>query len=336
MILRLQKRGRKCDGCDGRCYDTLTCNHRTFEKGFVTLSVFPLAWVFFPKIYRARELVAAAMFDYIRKEGYKTASGLVRSRFEHHVEQWGLGLEDFGRGELGNTFAVLGNSTPCALWLLFHILSDNDILADVRKEVSAMVRVNEEDGCNSIDLATVRTSCPILLSTFQETLRAHSVNPRVRRVLDDVLLSDQILLKKGSILMIPTPVQHTDTSAWGPDARAFDHMHFARKAGQRKHDRVAFRSFGGGHVLCPGRHFASTEIMALAALLVLQFDVVPTSNGGEWIEPTSKKSPIQAGFAVPDNDIDVEFRPRDPSKKWRVTFSGTEKAMGIVAEDMDR
>lgn len=136
--------------------------------------------------------------------------------------------------------------------------------------------------------------------------------------------------------MIPTPVQHTDTSAWGPDARAFDHMHFARKAGQRKHDRVAFRSFGGGHVLCPGRHFASTEIMALAALLVLQFDVVPTSNGGEWIEPTSKKSPIQAGFAVPDNDIDVEFRPRDPSKKWRVTFSGTEKAMGIVAEDMDR
>lgn len=162
MILRLQKRGRKCDGCDGRCYDTLTCNHRTFEKGFVTLSVFPLAWVFFPKIYRARELVAAAMFDYIRKEGYKTASGLVRSRFEHHVEQWGLGLEDFGRGELGNTFAVLGNSTPCALWLLFHILSDNDILADVRKEVSAMVRVNEEDGCNSIDLATVRTSCPIL------------------------------------------------------------------------------------------------------------------------------------------------------------------------------
>ncbi|KAI3395690.1 hypothetical protein diail_988, partial [Diaporthe ilicicola] len=312
----------------------LTCNYRTFEKGFLTLSVFPLASILSPKLYRARELAATALIDYARKGGYKTASGLVRRRFEHHVEQWGLGLDDFGRGELGNTFAVLGNSTPCAQWFLFHILSDEKVLADVRKEISAMVTVNGEKGCNCIDLATVRTSCPILLSTFQETLRVHSVNPGVRKVLEDVLLNDRILLKKGSILMIPTPVQHTDTSAWGPDVHTFDHMRFVRRPGQRKHDRMAFRSFGGGHVLCPGRHFASTEILALAALLVLQFDVVPTSNEGEWIEPTSKNSPIQAGFTVPDNDIDVELRPRDPTRKWQVTFTGSDEAIGMVSEDI--
>ncbi|KAG8163072.1 hypothetical protein KVR01_007550 [Diaporthe batatas] len=308
---------------------------KTFEKGFLTLSVFPLASVFFPKLYRARELATAALVDYTRKGGYKTASGLVRMRFEHHVKQWGLSLDDFGRGELGNTFAVLGNSTPCALWFLFHILSDKKVLDDVRKEVSAMVTVNEDDDCNCIDLAAIRKACPILLSTFQETLRVHSVNPGVRMVLEEVLLNDEILLKKGSLLMIPTPVQHTDTSAWGPDVNTFDHLRFARKPGQRKHDRVAFRSFGGGHVLCPGRHFASTEIMALAALLVLQFDVVATGNGGAWIEPTSKNSPIQAGFAVPDSDIDVELRPRDPTRKWRVTFTGSDEAIGIVSEDIE-
>lgn len=74
--------------------------------------------------------------------------------------------------------------------------------------------------------------------------------------------------------------------------------------------------------------------MALAALLALQFDVVPTSNGGKWVEPTWNNSPIQAGFPILDKDIDVELRPRDPSKNWEVTFTGSEEAMGIVSEDI--
>ncbi|KAK2596476.1 hypothetical protein N8I77_013364 [Diaporthe amygdali] len=304
---------------------------KTFEAGFLTLSVFPLASLFFPKLYRARELAAAAMIDYVRKGGYKTASGLVRKRYEHHVEQFGLSLDDFARGELGNTFAVLGNSTPCALWVLFHIFSDDRVLTDIRSEVSAMVK--EQDGVSCVDLATIRTSCPILLSTFQETLRFRAVNSGPRVVLVEVLLNDRILLKKGSMLMISAPVQHTDTAAWGSDANQFDHTRFVHKSGQKKPNRVAFRAFGGGHVLCPGRHFASTEIMALAALLVLQFDVVPIV--GEWIEPTWKNSPIQAGFPIPDEDIDVEIRPRDPNKKWRVTFMGSDEAMGIVSEDIE-
>lgn len=301
----------------------------------MTLSVFPLASFFFPKLYKARELAAAAMIDYVRKGGHKTASGLVRKRYEHHVEQWGLSLDDFARGELGNTFAVLGNSTPCALWVVFHIFSDDRVLADVRGEVSTMVKVREEDGVNCLDLATIRTSCPILLSTFQETLRFRAVNSGPRVVLEEVRLNDRVVLKKGSMLMIPAPVQHTDTAAWGDNVNSFDHMRFVHRPGQKRPNRTAFRAFGGGHVLCPGRHFASTEIMALAALLALQFDVVPTGNGGKWVEPTWKNSPIQAGFPIPDKDIDVELRPRDPSKKWEVTFTGSEEAMGIVSEDIE-
>lgn len=305
---------------------------RTFENGFLILAAFPLASIFFPKLSKARALASAAMIDYMRKGGHKTASGLVRKRYEHHVEQWGMSLDDFAHGELGNTFAVVGNSVPCALWVLFHIFSDERVLADVRGEVSAMVR--EEDGVKCLDLATIRTSCPILLSTFQETMRFRAVNGGPRMVLEDVLLNDQILLKKGSMLMIPAKVQHTDTSAWGDSAGQFDHLRFVPNRGQKKYNRVAFRAFGGGHELCPGRHFASTEIMALAALLVLQFDVVPTSNGGRWAEPACDNSPVQAAFPIPDKDIDVELRPRDPSKKWHVTFTGSDEAMALVSEDI--
>ncbi|KAI0121937.1 cytochrome P450 [Daldinia grandis] len=309
---------------------------KTFEAGFLTLSVFPFASLLFPRLVRARELAANAMIDYMRKGGYEKASGLVRKRFEHHRQLFGLSLEDVARGELGNTFAVLGNSTPCALWVLYHIFSDERVLADVRREVSALVREEndgEKDVINTIDLAGIRESCPILLSTFQETLRHRAVNPGPRVLLEDVLLDGRFLLKKGSMLMIPAPVQHTDVSAWGKDAREFDHLRFVRKPapGHKKPNRVAFRAFGGGHVLCPGRHFASTEIMALAALLALQFDVVPVA--GKWIEPTWENSPVQAGFPVPDEDINVELRPRDPERKWHVTFTGSDKAMGIVSED---
>ncbi|KAI1108697.1 cytochrome P450 [Nemania sp. NC0429] len=311
---------------------------KTFESGFLTLSMFPFAKLFFPKLICAREHAAAAMIEYMRRGGYKTASGLVRKRFEHHHDQFGLGIDDIARGELGNTFAVLGNSTPCALWVLFHIFSDNQVLQDVRRELSALVQESLEDGGDavcSIDLASIRTSCPVLLSTFQETLRYRAVNPGPRVLIEDVLLDGRILLKKGSMLMIPAPVQHTSVLAWGNDAGEFDHMRFARKPepGRKGPNRVAFRAFGGGHILCPGRHFASTEIMALSALMVLQFDIVPV-GASKWVEPTWKNSPAQAGFPVPDEDIMVELRPRLPSKRWQVIYSGSDEAINIVSEDI--
>lgn len=308
--------------------------NRIFEANFITITTFPFAALFFPNVIRARELVASALIGYMRNGGYKTASGLVRKRYEHHVDRFGFSLEDLARGELGNAFAVLGNSTPCALWVLYQVFSDERVLDNVRREVSAMVTENEKDGICSIDLANIRTACPILLSTFQETMRYRGVAPGPRLVLDDVVLDGGYRLKQGSMLMIPTPVQHTDTSAWGVDANEFDFMRFARKSapGKKRPNRVAFRAFGGGHVLCPGRHFATTEIMALVALMVIQFDVTPTT--GKWIEPSWKNSPLQAGFPIIDQDIEVELRPRNPNMKWNVTFSTSGEVAGIAMEDI--
>ncbi|KAF7526835.1 hypothetical protein G7054_g10652 [Neopestalotiopsis clavispora] len=303
---------------------------KTFEAGFLTLSVLPLARYLYPQFVRAREVVGAALTEYVRQGGPKHASGLVQKRFEHH-RQFGLSDEDIARGELGNTFAVLGSTTPCALWVIWHILSDDRVLADVLKEVTALVH-ETADGEHSVDLAAIRTHYPVLLSTFQETMRFRTVTPGARVLLDDVLLDGRIKLRKGSMLMLPAAVQHTNESAWGGDANTFDHLRFTSRPDRRKPNRTAFRGFGGGHVLCPGRHFASNEIMALAALLVLQFDIVPTA--GKWVEPTWKNSPPTAGFPVPDEDLEVEFRPRNLDRKWKVVFSGADEVIGIVSEDL--
>jgi hypothetical protein len=347
-----------------------------FEAGFLNFVVFPMASTIFPQLLKAREIVVAAFIEYMRSGAYQSASELVRLRYEHHHEQFGFSVEDVARGELfsnrkvdrdthvtlallcltrilltlypqttgelGNVFAVLGNSTPCAFWVLYHIFSAQHILSDIRHEFSALVtKEPSKDGTiiNSIDLGAIRDSCPILLSTFQETMRFRSVSPGPRVLLEDVTLDSRYLLKKGSMLTIPAKVHHSDATAWGTDVDVFDHMRFVPSRnlapGQRKPNRVAFRAFGGGHALCPGRHFASTEIMVFAALVVLKFDIVPVKGGGEekWVEPVCDKSPVQAGFPVPDEDVEVVLHPRDLDHEWKFTFSGSDQAVGIVAED---
>lgn len=90
--------------------------------------------------------------------------------------------------------------------------------------------------------------------------------------------------------------------------------------------------------MCPGRHFSATEIIAFAALMVLQFNVAPV-GGGRWEEPTWVNSPMSSTFHIPDEDFKISIRPRD-GRKWRVDFAkGTgdadAKGMAVIAEDID-
>lgn len=311
---------------------------KIFESGLPSLPLMPLPHLLAPKLFRARETVAAAMIEYMRTCGYMKASAVIQKTFEHNHNRFGLSIEDVGRGQLGLAFAVLSSLTPFAFWLLYHIFSDEVVLADVRAEVESLVLNNEDGmGTHSIDLAKIPPSCPLLLSTFQETMRYRSsASPGMRKVLDDVMVEGWFL-KKGSILLIPNTIQHTSTSAWGESAATFDHRRFVRRAeaGQDKplFNRTAFRAFGGGHTLCPGRHFAINEVMTLAALMVLQFNLVPV-NDGKWPRPTWRNSPIAAGVPVIDEEIEVEFILRDPDKRWNFISPRLDETMALVSDDM--
>ncbi|KAI0149561.1 cytochrome P450 [Xylariaceae sp. FL1272] len=298
---------------------------KIFEESFGALAVSPLPFMLSRKVTQARETCVAAMIAYLHNKGQEEASTLVRVRHDVHRAQYNFNLEDTARSELGNTLATLANTVPAAWWFLCHIFSDPKVLSDIRQELNVCVKVNAATKAHVIDLSCIGKSCPILISTFQEMLRFRAANIGPRMVLEDAVL-DGDLLKKGCILMIPASVHHTDISTWGESARDFDHLRFTRKAspGKQAQSRVAFRAFGGGYVLCPGRHFASMQIMALGALLAIQFHVEPVS--GQWSEPTCQKSPMAKGLPVPDYDIPVRFHARHPERKWIVTYTGSDKA----------
>ncbi|KAL2290606.1 hypothetical protein FJTKL_15645 [Diaporthe vaccinii] len=218
--------------------------------------------------------------------------------------------------------------------MVYHIFSDPVVLNDCRKEVEQLVKV-DKDGFSTIDLAKVKSSCPILLSTWQEMLRYSHIGIAARVVMHDTMFADQYLLKKGATVMTVTPVQHTEASIWGPNVNDFDHRRFLREPGRKRTNPVAFRAFGGRTLLCPGRHFVSTEVMSFAAVLLLRFDLKPATGDGKWTEPR-KDIPMTSSMPTPKDGVPVQIVTRcDPGRNWRFTFSPSSKGVDTMAEDVN-
>ena len=135
--------------------------------------------------------------------------------------------------------------------------------------------------------------------------------------------------------MIPGPVQHSERKVYGESVDDFDHKRFIRTHTKRLNP-VGFRGFGGGSTLCPGRHFASTEIIAFVALMVLRFDISP--RFGKWVRPTTVNAGMQATVPPPDSEVEVVITRRKDElagKQWNIILTGSDKAVALVAEDVD-
>jgi cytochrome P450 len=306
---------------------------RKFELGIVILLLQILPSILAKESIQAREKVVKVFMDYFATGGHKEGSALVRARFQHSAD-YNVSIEDTARFELGGAVAILTNTIPSAFWVLWHIVSDATALQDCRNELERLCKV--QDDTVTIDITDVKLSCPMLLSTLQEVLRVHGTGVSVRIVQEDHLLDGKYLLKKGGTLMIPGPVQHTTDTIYGENVNDFDHKRFVRTNGKRLNP-IGFRGFGGGSTLCPGRHFASTEIIAFVALMVLRFDLKPKS--GEWVRPTTEKAGMHATVPAPDVDVEVEVKLREgelAGKRWNVILTGSYEAVPIVAEDVDQ
>lgn len=284
------------------------------------------------KSLHARERLLIPAFEkYFAVNGHHEGSLLVQCRYNHNIGH-GLRGRDVAATEIGQMVASLTNSVASAFWMVYHIFSDPVVLNDCRNEVEQLVEVDKE-GVSTVDLVKVKSSCPILLSTWQEMLRYSHIGIAARVVMNDTIFAGQYLLKKGATVMTVTPVQHTETSLWGPNVNDFDHRRFLREPGRKRTNPVAFRAFGGGTVLCPGRHFVSTEVMSFAALLLLRFELKPATRDGKWTEPR-KHIPMTSSMPTPKDEVPVQIVVRgDPDQKWRFNFSASRKGVDTMAED---
>ncbi len=313
---------------------------RKFGPGIMILALQLFPSLLARESLAVRELMTKAFLRYFKNDGHLEGSGLIKTRVSHSQE-YGISLEDIAKFECGGTLAILANTSPTAFWMTYHIYSDENLLQICREELSKIVSdssVKGKDGkvehVRTLDMTKVKTSCPALMSTFQEVLRTKSVAVSVRLVTEDHMLDGKYLLKKGSTLMMPAPVQHTNLTAFASMVDAFDHRRFL--PGERSHHPMGFRGFGGGTTLCPGRHFATTEIVAFTALLLLKCDIKPVD--GKWVCPTTIQAGLWESTPRPDNDVEVIISPRtdiEPDTKFKVLLTNSDKAVSFLADPMN-
>jgi cytochrome P450 len=308
---------------------------RTFKTGMtlLVLGAFP-TWTAKEAI-QSLDIGSSAFEAYFKKNSHRQGSALVRARYEHSIEHQ-VPLNDIARSEFSSGVALLANTVPTTFWMLFHIYSDSEVLAHCRAELSSVVvrSTGKEGGhINTIDMSKVKTSCPMFLSTFKEVLRLHSTSVSARLVMEDHMLDDQYMLKKGSTVMMPGPVQHTFEDIWGPNVDVFDYKRFTIL--EKCRHSAAFRAFGGGTTLCSGRHFATTEILAFTAVMILRFDVKPKK--GNWKQPSEGRVEFWEATASPDEDIVVKICPtsgKGSGDEWAFTLSDLDQPIELSAEDL--
>ena len=258
--------------------------------------------------YTAREKITSAFCKYHSDGIPVDASDLVRE-WADVSSRYGLNTDALARLDVGLAQALVLNTVPGSVWMLFHIFSSRTLLDQIRSEVQPLVR----DGI--IDPNKIRRSCPALNSTWHEVLRFTSYLPQGRTVLEDTMLEDRFLLTKGATVVVPQGIIHAEEDVWGPDATLFDPYRFLPD--RRKVPSGAFKGFGGGSFMCPGRHFASTEVLAFVATLVTGFEIVPTDGRPLTVPDRDTFSPsLSLLKPVAGRDVRIERRKGWENVVW--------------------
>ncbi|KAF7125611.1 hypothetical protein CNMCM5793_001850 [Aspergillus hiratsukae] len=246
-----------------------------FESGIkgLTMGIFPTLTA--SGAARARHRLVQAFHRFVQGhfiESEETCE-LVRQIGEV-AHRHNRGTDYLARYYFGVFSAFLLNTVPVTFWTISHIIKNPDLLARIRTELEDVARESvKADGIRMrmLDISTIRERCPLLLSTFHETLRYVGASTSTLVVHEDVWLDDTYLLTKGSLVQIPATAIHSDPNIWGPDAEIFDPERF--HVAPNKVHPSANRTFGGGNTLCPGRHLASDEVLEVTAMFLSTFNV---------------------------------------------------------------
>jgi cytochrome P450 len=299
-----------------------------FVPGISHLIYSPFPSLTARKALRARSRIHSAFADYFATGGHIQAFPMVSEMFDGNRNS-GLTLPEAAKMEMATSLAMLSSGAITTFWLLFHICSNPEALRQCRFELSTLVTTAPQNDniqvVKYVDVSLIKKECPTMVAMLQETLRYHSTLINIKKVHHDTTLANQYLLKKNAIIMIPGTAVHHDTEIWGASAATFDYRRFTTPEGQRKlGSTLAYRPFGAGATMCPGRHFSTNIILSFAAMLLLQFDITPVAEDGAWKMPTKWNADLWNAMPKPDQDIPVRVTPRKETEvaEWKFVWSG--------------
>ena len=284
---------------------------RDFDHALNVLIADVLPSMLAPKGNRARRELGIAFQQYFENYVSTQSAAMIQGRHSANTRH-GISSFNEGRLEVGTLIGVLANTVPAIFYTLVHIYSDLRLTSDIRNELEKSGFLGTPEAIsNKLNLLSMPEDCPLLYSTWQEVLRVHALGSGSRYILEDVMLEDHYLLRKGMVVQMPMAVMHSDAAAWGEDVKEFQPRRFIKNTtgkGGFKQNVTAYRPFGGGASMCPGRHFVTLEVMGMVACMLARFDLVPVD--GQWNIPRQKQESLATNVFPPEKDIRVKIAIR--------------------------
>lgn len=312
--------------------------HRIFQQNLPAVAS-GLGWLLARKTYQALESMWKAYEDYYQAGGLETAADVLKERARVCLENDTSPI-DVATSHASFDIALLSNYVPTSFWVLYDIISRPELLADIREEVTNTVVKGQGDGVDlCVDISLLRSSCPLLASSMQETQRLRTCSAATREVTADTTIGkgkDQYLLKRGNYLQLhSTPMLH-NADLWGDDTQYFDPRRFVRMAKSCSSGKVevvppnqlplqSFPVWGFGPHLCPARYYAFQSMMLTVALVILRLDLKPAKRD-TWTEVKSEIT-LTSGVVQPKEPVRVVVNPRDQRSGWGIEIGSPEKRL---------
>ncbi|KAF2113987.1 cytochrome P450 [Lophiotrema nucula] len=298
-----------------------------WEDGVIMLMLGILPQFTARKSYYGLKRCTEGFIEYLENGRIKGAYEMIQLRQKAHADE-GISVPQQARLEVVMCLGIGVNASITSFWTINNIFSRPELLSAIRSEISA----NALRTPSTISGSALRDACPLLNSVYRESMRLIAPLATGRYVVDDTLIADTYILKKGTIVQISGGAIHHDSDIWGPDVNEFNpHRFLYHQAGHKtnsdgsisdaKSSQVhpaAYRVFGGGQSLCPGRHFAQLEILALTASIVMGFDLLPPEGCDkvDWDPPKDDKR-FPLAVTKPLRALNVRLKRREGTEELR-------------------
>ncbi|KAK6344257.1 hypothetical protein TWF696_007899 [Orbilia brochopaga] len=204
------------------------------------------------------------------------------------------------------------NALPTASWLMGFALTTPGVLERMREELKTCKEApTPGSSLPAFDVEKL-SKLPYLNAVWQETLRLGTSSMSPRMVLEDTEINGY-MFKKGGMIQGLNPLAQIEEAYWGKDVNNFNPDRWlpypdedaAAAARRIREHQAKLRPFGGGLSICPGRHFASQEILATVAVMTvgLEWETVEGSR-----LPEVNRAYFGAGGLPPKGDIRLRVR----------------------------
>lgn len=228
------------------------------------------------------------------------------------------------------------NILPAIFWFIFHALTDPDLEKQVVSELRPCFKTQDEttENCRrpSLDV-TELSKRPLLQSVYAEVLRLYNAIAFTRVSEDKDFDLEGYTVKAGTPMVLFSRPSAMNEEVWAQAGRAsklplseFDAERFLvassenlRSSGQSSSSRGGssfsldnlagiWTPYGGGHWLCPGRHFAKIEILSTVALFFSRFEIQLLTDNNLEVQPDMWWFPV--GGLPPNKKVPFRIRKR--------------------------